>query len=282
VKNTIDVIELRKIISQQAIDLEKEVSRRKSVEHQLNLALQVGQMKHVASVRETTSTLAHALGQPLVVINAYVNGCMQRLQKSSYEIKELIFAMEKVSQHVVLISDIIQKMEKISYQKNKLNYEVVSIKDFIAKMIDLSRGDLNLMPVDIHVETAEKSHHVVMDKILIAKVILTLIRICVDTMNNATTQNKKIVILINELDKNTVVIKIKNNNIHYCDDIDESLFFSRTNTNHGTTEIDLSLCYTIIESHGGTIAGHLAENSQHGCCFQFTLGSQQHEKINHE
>jgi K+-sensing histidine kinase KdpD len=179
-----------------------------------------------------------------------------------------------------VIGEIIQKVKNLSKQKNKLNYETVLITDFIEKMVGLSSGELNVIPSNIHFEIAEDLHFVIMDKILIAQVLLTLIRICADTMNELTIKNTKILISFDKLDTNTIVIKIKNSNTKYCDDNNESLFFSDINTNYSMT--NLSLCHSIIESHGGIITGHLAENSPHGSCFQFTLSNQQHENINHE
>ena len=56
---------------------------------------------------ELTHLLSHELSQPLVVINAYVSGCIRRLEKNVYDKKQIIVAMKMVNHQVERIGKLI-------------------------------------------------------------------------------------------------------------------------------------------------------------------------------
>ncbi|WP_148263529.1 GAF domain-containing protein [Legionella drancourtii] len=101
-------------------------------EERIKLALEVDQMKLaqiacINSMGEITSTLAHELNQPLTVINAYICGCLRRIENGAQEITPIIEAMIKVKQNAELAEETLHRMKEFVH-KGKLQYDTLNIK----------------------------------------------------------------------------------------------------------------------------------------------------------
>lgn len=58
------------------------------------------------------SLLSHNLSQPLMVMSAYVNGCIRRLEENVFDKSQIIDAMKIVSQHIDHAGKLIHRHKK--------------------------------------------------------------------------------------------------------------------------------------------------------------------------
>lgn len=74
-------------------------------------------LKHIEGIislqqkEANLQSLLHELSQPLMVINAYVGGCIHRLEKNVYDKKQIIDAMKIVNHHVDRAGKLINRLK---------------------------------------------------------------------------------------------------------------------------------------------------------------------------
>jgi two-component system sensor kinase FixL len=113
----------------------------------------------------------------------------------------------------------------------------------------------------------EEVDRVFVDKVQIQQVLLNLLRNAVEAMQGAS--RCEFVISSTTAKGAMVEVAVSDTGIGLAPDVADRLFQPFVTTKQQGMGIGLSLCRTIIESHGGSIAA--APNPEGGTIFRFTL-----------
>jgi nitrogen-specific signal transduction histidine kinase len=125
-------------------------------------------------MNEVGFTLAHELGQPLAVINAYIDGCMLHLQNDTFDKNKIILALKKASEQVDYAGKIIHGMKNM-VPRGALKFEKVSINDLFEKVLSFYNYEFCQTPVEINFNLADNLPFVNIDIVQIKQVIINLL-----------------------------------------------------------------------------------------------------------
>ncbi len=240
--------------------------------------MKLAQTAHINSMGEMASTLAHELNQPLTVINAYICGCLRRIENNFQEITPIIEAMIKVKKNVELAEEILHRMKEFVH-KDKLQYNTLNINEVIKKAVALIHyeGFPNLSATILFALT-ENLPDIQVDKIHIIQVLLNIIRNSIEAMSITKSKPPLIIIRSAQINSNTIAITVEDSGPGIDADTSTLLFKPDFSTKPDGKGMGLVIAHAIISAHDGQLrAYNLPEG---GACFEFTLPIRDHKTEN--
>jgi two-component system sensor kinase FixL len=226
---------------------------------------------------EMASTLAHELNQPLSAISNYLKGSSRILENRTDDDSVMLReALGKAGDQAVRAGQIIRRLRDfVSRGENERRIESLS------KLIE-EAGALALVGVkdqDVHVRfELDRRHDMVMaDKVQVQQVLLNLIRNALEAMTQSERRN----LTISSLPESDgmIAVRVSDTGTGISSDVTTNLFNPFFTTKPQGMGVGLSICRTIIESHGGRIGAE--NNPDGGATFFFTLQSADNEEPEH-
>ena len=212
---------------------------------------------------EMAGEIAHELNQPLTAISNYPDACM-RLQKAgklqAYDITEVL---GEIRGQVQRANQIIRHIRDFT-QKRELQLQHIDINNLVAGVLELVAGELNWNDVSVTTQLTDLRPIVVVDGVLLKQVILNLINNAIEAMVTANCQVRRINIAT-AITAGTVSVEIADNGPGISDELTEIIFKPFFTTKADGMGLGLSMCQSIIESHGGHLL--VSNNAEGGATF---------------
>jgi two-component system sensor kinase FixL len=224
-------------------------------------------VSRLGTMGEMAAALAHELNQPLAAMTNYLQGSRRLLERSSDKnAKLLMTALEKAAEQSLRAGQVIQRLrEFVARGETEKNAE--SLKKIIedASALALVAARDRSVQVGMHLDPA--TDLVLVDRIQIQQVLLNLLRNAIEAMRSAP--RRELVISTKLTGDGLVTISVADSGSGIAPEIASRLFQPFVTTKSQGMGIGLSLCRTIIESHGGQIRAEA--NPTGGTIFRFTV-----------
>ena len=223
-------------------------------------------VSRLTAMGEMASTLAHELNQPLSAITNYISG-VRRIASEGFDIPSYASeALDKAAAQALRAGHIIGRLREFVSRgegERKIEYLDVLIEEASALALVgvRERGVIARIKID-------PDHKAVFaDKIQIQQVLFNLIRNAVDAME--TTETKELTIESRGGADEFVTVLVSDTGVGVTLEAREHLFEPFFTTKHQGMGVGLSICRTIIESHGGQLIA--TPSTGGGTIFEFTL-----------
>lgn len=242
------------------VGMSLDITDRKHVEAQLN------QTSRVSAMGDMASALAHELNQPLGAIAMYLEGVKIALQRET-PAHPALKPVELAREQSLRAGDIIRRLRAFVSGGDKIRRaeSVADVVDDACRLALLGSDDANIQTVIVH---ESRDIFAVMDKIEIQQVVVNLVRNAVES--TPAHGRNKIIVRTGQDGPTNACVWVEDAGSGFTEETRAILFepFKSTKGTKGMG-VGLSLCRTIVESHGGTIRG---ENNRHvGATFSFSL-----------
>ncbi len=220
----------------------------------------------LTAMGEMASALAHELNQPLSAIANYLKGATRLLDGPSTDLARLRDPLEKATAQALRAGDIIRRLrEFVSTGDNQPRPERLST--LINEAIALALVGVGEQEVRVRVTRDHLADTVLADKVQIQQVLLNLIRNGVEAM--ATSSRKELEIRTAPGDVGFAVTRVADTGPGISSSLAAHLFDPFMTTKKSGMGVGLSICRTIVESHGGKI--WVEDNAAGGATFAFSL-----------
>ncbi len=270
---------VRVVVSHETITEAQQIEKL-SRKHQSDLA----HMMRLGTINEMATGLAHELNQPLAAIGNFASGCLRRVESGSAEPEALREALETIVSESRRAGEILRRVRQFVRKGQDLNVRV-DLGEVVRDSTALVNAEAREAGVDLVHEFASEPVCATGDPVQIQQVVINIIRNAVEAIRDAETPLKKRRI--------TVRIKPDHPSLARVDIIDSGpgapreripVLFDPFFTTKGSsvsqeiakgTEGDggmglgLTLCRSIIETHGGELRADI--NRHGGLTFTFTL-----------
>jgi two-component system sensor kinase FixL len=224
---------------------------------------------------EMASTLAHELNQPLSAIANYMKGSRRLLEGSADERAALLrSAMDKAAEQAVRAGQIIRRLRDF-VARGETDREFESVTKLIEEASALAMVGAKELGIRTRFEFDRKVERVLVDKVQIQQVLLNLIRNAVDAMSQS--HRRELVVSARPAGNGMVEFQISDTGSGISAEIAGQLFRPFVTTKPHGMGVGLSICKTIIESHGGQIG--CRPNPAGGTIFYFTVPSESQEEL---
>ena len=247
---TVDITE-RKKVQAEALD-----SRRRLLH-----------MERLLLMGELAASLAHELNQPLTAILSNANVAGRLLNSDSPDIDELKEIVRDISDDDKRASAIIRSLRSM-VKMAEATRELSSINNLLAEGISLVSGEAALRDIHIEAHFSDGLPQVLVDTTQIKQVAVNLLMNAVESVSDIK-EERRITVQTRSADRNSVLVAVRDTGRGFTEDEQKDLFEPFFTTKRSGLGLGLSLCRSIIESHGGRI---WAENHRHkGATFCFEL-----------
>jgi len=219
-------------------------------------------------IGEMTSEIAHELNQPLSAIANYCDASL-RLHKSGKMLdQDITDVLQEIAGQAKRANKIITHLRNFT-RKRALQFNECNINELIAEVLQLAASDSQWHNISVSSQLDKSIPRVCIDKVLIEQVILNLVRNAMEAMTNANFPDKTITIKSLQTTDNHTIIEITNSGPELPDTLINQIFEPFFTTKPDGMGLGLSICRSIIDSHGGQL--WVKQTQQQGTTFCFSL-----------
>jgi signal transduction histidine kinase len=211
---------------------------------------ELAHLSRVASVSALSSSLAHELSQPLssILINAQAG--QRFMAQDKPDLVEIRTIFEEIVNADSRAGEIIDGLRTM-LRRGQVTFGPVNVNDSIEELLRLTRANLNARGVTIAKVTTADLPPAMTDRVQLQQVLLNLIVNACDAMQTNPADDR-ILTLATSASEYDVRIGVLDRGIGLPEDI-ESLFRPFHSTKVGGLGLGLSICRTLVTSHGGKL-----------------------------
>lgn len=220
-------------------------------------------LSRLSDLGQMVSSLAHEVNQPLAAVNNYVAAGRELIEAG--DVAKARATLEKASQQTVRAGLIIQRLRDF-VKKKQTERRAEDLQDTIEEAAALALAGPEGRTVRLEIRVTPGTAALI-DRIQIQQVLLNLIRNAVEAM--AASPRHDLTIAAEAAAGELIEISVADSGVGLAKEAREKLFEPFVTTKANGLGVGLSICRSIIETHGGSIS--VAENPSGGTVFRFTV-----------
>jgi len=240
----------------------RDLTEKQTNERRINeLQAELVHVSRVAELGQMVSALAHEVNQPLTAMASYLGGIKRLLTTGNIETVQN--ALEHVFQQGNRAQQIIQRIrDHVSKRHSEKRAENLSavIEEAVALAMVGTSG------VKLQINLAEAANAAFIDKVEIQQVLINLIRNATEAM---ASMDRRELSVSSMLEGDMVKVAVADTGSGLSPEVKEKLFQPFVTTKETGMGVGLSVCKTIIETHGGKM--NAEERVGGGSIFHFTV-----------
>jgi PAS domain S-box-containing protein len=231
---------------------------------QTNLA----HVMRITTLGELTASISHEVSQPLAAVVNAAAACQRWLGGSNPNLDEARSAVEWITKEANRASDVIRRVRALA---NKTDIEKVplDVNDLVREAIALVQRELTSHLVSLRMEFARALPMIPGDRVQLQQVIINLVMNGIEAMQAITDRPRELVIRSDQDETHQVLVSVTDCGVGISAENADRLFNAFFTTKPSGMGMGLSICRSIMESHGGRLWA--TTNVPHGATFQFTL-----------
>jgi len=244
-----------------------EIGRRQRAEIQSRSAMaELTYMDRWASAEQRSATLAHEVNQPLAGIVTRAGAALRWVRAEKPDLQKVQAALEGIVAAGHRASDIVASVRAM-LKKTPSEKVPTDINQIIVTVLSIVRVELQKRRVELHTQLNKHLPTVQGDKVQLQQVVLNLIMNGIEAMHLVETRVLKV--QTDQTKPGMVRVSIEDTGTGIDPSNLDRIFKPLFTTKENGMGMGLSICRSIIESHGGRIWVSAAVNG--GSIFQFEL-----------
>lgn len=231
------------------------------------------EMDHVARLSilgEMASNLAHELNQPLGAIANYARGCTRRLEAGTGSPDQLLEVTRAIAEQADRAGQIIARIRNF-VRKRPSQLEPIDVNDAIRAAVALCEGQARNGNVPIILSLGDDLPPVPADRVQIEQVVLNLVKNALDATAETASgpSDRKVTVRSGRDGEGRVEVAVADHGHGLSEEARARLFDPFFTTKAGGMGLGLSICRSIVETHGGHLRA--TDNSGGGVVMRFVL-----------
>ncbi|MFB9262368.1 PAS domain S-box protein [Bradyrhizobium erythrophlei] len=244
----------------------RDLTERRAQERRLQeLQSELVHVSRLTAMGEMASSIAHEINQPLSAITNYMRGARALLTSEKPDAKRIRDALDRAAQQVLRAGDIIKRLREF-VAKGETEHSLENPVTLLEEAVALALLGAKEQGVRVAIRSDRDMPSIIVDKIQIQQVALNLIRNAIEAM--ASSPRRELTVGVARTD-GVATFTVADTGPGISPEITDRLFQPFVTTKEHGMGVGLSICRTIIESHGGQIVARA--NPGGGTIFQFTL-----------
>jgi signal transduction histidine kinase len=217
---------------------------------------------------QLTASIAHEVNQPNTAVVASAQAALRWLGREPPELDKVREALGRVEQNAIRASEVIGRIRNL-IKKAPPRLDRLTINPVIYEVIELTRAEAVRNEVSVRTAFAEDLPDVVGDRVELQQIAVNLILNAIEAMSGTAPGQRDLLIRTEKADNDGVLVAVADSGPGLPPARFERLFEPFYTTKAGGLGIGLSICRSIVETHGGRLWA--SANVPHGAVFQFTL-----------
>lgn len=254
----------------------RDLTERQQTETRLQeLQSELVHMSRFTALGEMASTLAHEINQPLTAITNYLKGCRRILERMEGDaVPMLRDAVNEAGEQALRAGQVIRHLREF-VARGESERHIENLPKLIEEAGALSLVGAKEQGVRVVFQFDPNAPYVLADRIQVQQVLLNLIRNAIEAMQE--TSRRELRVATRLLDENFVELIVEDTGPGLAPEVAAQLFHPFVTTKKHGMGVGLSICRTIVESHGGKIWADSKPGE--GTTFHFTLRAIRREEM---
>jgi two-component system sensor kinase FixL len=212
---------------------------------------QLADVTRVTSLVEMAASIAHELNQPLAAIRASSEACQRWLDRSEPDMDEARASLSRITQSAARASDVISRVRALS-RRSDPQHRPESFNAIVHETLSFVQYEIARHEIEPTVRLTIEKSSIEGDRVQLQQVVVNLLLNACQAMQDLSQETRKLSITTS-FDEAEAVLEISDSGIGIADDVMPSLFTPFFTTKTDGLGMGLSICRSIIESHGGRI-----------------------------
>jgi two-component system, LuxR family, sensor histidine kinase TtrS len=266
----VHVARVETLVRRRTAELEREIHERERAEQEARSHReQRDQFSRLGIMGEMASNIAHELNQPLAAISNFAEGMTRMIDGGRLDPAMLREGARGVAGQAERAGAIIQRIRSF-VRRREAKRELVDPNDVVKETVALFEGLAARRGLNLYVHLGQDTPHVLADRIEIEQVLLNLLQNAVDSMSDAAPENRlEGVTVRTSRSDGDARIAVRDAGCGLAPNVEARLFETFFTTKPQGLGLGLSICRTIVESHGGRMWA--TPNNGAGLTMRFTL-----------
>ena len=254
-----------------------DISARRAAEDALHAAQsELGRVARLTTVGAMAATIAHEINQPLAAIVANGSAGVRWLDRPDPNLEEARSAFERVINEGHRAAQIITSIRAM-FKKDSGAKSPVAINELVCDVISTSLPELKNRQISLSLQLLDNLPLIQADRVQLQQVLLNLLTNAIDSMASITDRPHMLCVR-SEILEDCILISVQDSGTGIPPQHAERLFDAFFTTKPNGIGLGLSICRSIIESHGGRLSAFPAH--PHGTVFQVMLPmGEPHEQL---
>ena len=227
---------------------------------------ELAHLSRVATLSALSGSLAHELSQPLTSILSNAQAGQRFMSQDPPDLVELRAILADIVSEDRRAGEIIERLRTM-LRRGEVALQPVSVNESLEELLRLTRSDLIARGVSVSNLTTGDLPPAMTDRVQLQQVLLNLIVNACDAMESNPPEDRNLT-LTTFIAQNEMRIGVLDCGVGLPDDV-ETLFQPFHTTKDGGLGMGLSICRTLVTSHGGRLWAE--RRAERGAAFYVAL-----------
>jgi C4-dicarboxylate-specific signal transduction histidine kinase len=209
-------------------------------------------MSRVLILGELSGAIAHELNQPLTAILANAQAAQIMLARDTPDIDEALLALDDIVEDDNRAGQVIRRLRGL-LKKDQGRWETVDVNDIVRSTHNLVRSELVTRKIDTGFELEAPLDPVRGDPVQLQQVVLNLVVNAMDALATHDTGERRLMLKTRAAERARVELSVIDNGPGIAPSEEARLFQPFFTTKPQGLGLGLSICSTILATHGGTL-----------------------------
>ena len=214
-----------------------------------------------------TASIVHEINQPLTAIATNADAGLRWIDRTPPDLNRIRKSFDKIVDARQRTADVIQGIRAM-FKSEETPRSSIDLNDLINEMLTLTQGHLQKRTVVVRTELAKVPLFVIANRVQVQQVLFNLITNAIEAMDAVVDRSRSILIKT-ELGGGEASVAIEDSGTGISPDDLKRIFSTFFTTKARGMGMGLSICRSIVESHGGRFWA--SPGLPYGTVFHFTL-----------
>jgi PAS domain S-box-containing protein len=247
----------------------RDVTDLKNAEEQLRVSRhELTQISRQTTMGAMTASIAHEVNQPLAAIVANANAALRWLARGEPDLTEVRVILKRIVGDGHRASRVVTSIRSM-FAKDRGETSLLTINELIEEVLNLVNGELASHRISMRKELHDKLPSVMADRVQIQQVLVNLIMNALEAMSTVADRERVLIVKSEDVQSDHVLIPLQDSGTGIDPAHVDRIFDAFFTTKDRGMGMGLSICRSIVESHGGQLWA--SPNKPHGTSFYLKL-----------
>jgi len=247
----------------------RDVTDLKNAEEQLRVSRhELTQISRQTTMGAMTASIAHEVNQPLAAIVANANAALRWLAKGQPDLTEVHSILKRIVGDGLRAGQVVASIRSM-FGKDRGETSLVTVNDLIDEVLTLVNGERASHRISLRKDLGEGLPRVMADRVQIQQVLVNLIMNAIEAMSTVADRERVLIVKSEGGQSEHVLITLQDSGTGIDPAHMDRIFDAFFTTKDRGMGMGLSICRSIVESHGGQLWA--SAHNPHGTSFYLKL-----------